>query len=63
MVRRAHSSCAPNTIHRLYASLALLLGKHITTINIIMYRIVKEFVLHNTLIIVQNNVSLCTGGK
>ena len=33
-----------HTIHRFYASLASLLAKHITTMNIIIYMIVKDSV-------------------
>jgi hypothetical protein len=33
-----------HTIHRFYASLASLLAKHITTMNMIIYRIVKVYV-------------------
>jgi hypothetical protein len=41
---------SPYTIHRFYASLAPSLARDTTTINIIMYRFVKIFVLHRLLI-------------
>ncbi len=37
---------SPHTEHRFYASLAPLLAKHNTMINLIMYMIVNDSVLH-----------------